>query len=176
MAHPSLPKTGKFIRKQSNLKLMMICAYDSSGVLLMHKVKPGQTVNGSYYWTFLQRHLRNAIRKKRPELLQRSPIILHDNAAAHKCSVVTELLTSYGWHVLEHPPYSPDMSPPDYDMFPKLKENLRGIRFENLEELEAAASAQIRHINHCCLATGVAKLPTRWHEVIQKKGHYFEGM
>lgn len=173
---PASPRPAKFIRKQGNLKLMMICAYDSSGVLLMHRVKPGQTVNGDYYRTFLQRHLRHAIRKKRPDLLQRSPIILHDNAAAHKCNVVTELLTSYKWHVLEHPPYSPDMSPPDYDLFPKLKENLRGIRFENLEELESAAAAQVRHINNCCLATGVARLPTRWRAVIQKKGHYFEGM
>ena len=96
--------------------------------------------------------------------------------AAHKCSIVTELLTSYGWHVLEHPLYSPDMRPPDYGLFHRLKNNLPGIRFENLEELEAAASAQIRHVNDCCLATGVAKLQTRWHEVIQKKRYYSKGM
>ena len=99
--------------------------------------------NGSYYKNFLQQHLRHAIRKKRPDLLVRGPIILHDNAAAHKCKQVAELLTSYQWEVLEHPPYSPDMSPPDYDLFPKLKENLRGHRFESLEVLQVTASAQI---------------------------------
>ena len=156
--------------------MMMICAYDSSGVLLMHRVPLGKTVNGEYYKTFLQKHLRNAIRKKRPELLQRRPLILHDNASSHKCEVVTSLLASYNWDVLEHPPYSPDMSPPDYDLFPKLKEHLRGTRYESLEELEAACAAQVRRINSCCLATGVTMLPSRWQLVIKKQGHYFEGM
>lgn len=98
------------------------------------------------------------------------------NAAAHECNVVTELLTSYQWEVLEHPPYSPDISPSYYDLFPKPKENLRGIRFDSLEEVESAAAAQVRHTNNSCLATGVARLPSRWRAVIKKKGHYFEGM
>ena len=91
-------------------------------------------------------------------------------------AVVTSLLTSCNWDVLEHPPYSSDMSPPDCDLFPKLKENLRGTRYESLKELKAAGAAQVRRINSCCLATGVAILPNRWQLVIKKQGHYFEGM
>jgi len=39
---------------------------------------------------------------------------------------VSEILEKYGWQVLPHPPYSPDMSSPAFDLFPKLKKPLRG--------------------------------------------------
>ncbi len=41
----------------------------------------------------------------------------------------------YGWEVLNHPLYSPDLSPLDYDLFPKLNEPLQGIYFSDLSEL-----------------------------------------
>ena len=40
----------------------------------------------------------------------------------------------YGWEVLHHVPYSPDMSPPDFELFPKLKKPICG-RVTSLEEL-----------------------------------------
>jgi histone-lysine N-methyltransferase SETMAR len=41
----------------------------------------------------------------------------------------------YGWQVLPHPPYSPDMSPPAFDLFPELKKPLLGKRFRSIEEV-----------------------------------------
>ena len=55
-----------------------------------------------------------------------------------------------GWEVLDHPPYSPDLSPPDFDLFPKLKEPLRGVRYDSLDELECAVNAEVRRINFSC--------------------------
>ncbi|VVC35208.1 Ribonuclease H-like domain, partial [Cinara cedri] len=75
------------------------------------------------------------IRKKRPGMLQNGVSILHDNARPHIGAPVIALLEKYGWERLKHPPYSPDLSPPDFDLFPKLKEPLRGIRFPNLDIL-----------------------------------------
>jgi transposase len=37
-------------------------------------------------------------------------IILHDNARAHTADAVEDLLRRWRWEILEHPPYSPDMS------------------------------------------------------------------
>lgn len=107
-----------------------------------HKVQSGKTINGKYYEDYLKKHLRPAIRKKRPELLAGNPIILHDNATAHGVEGVTSLFQSYGWEILAHPPYSPDISPCDYDLFPKLKENMRGIRYDDLDELKVAVVEQ----------------------------------
>lgn len=173
---PASPRPAKFRRKQGHLKMMMIFAYDTKGILSSHRVPIGQTVNQEYYRYFLSKVLRPAIRKKRPGLLEVTPCLLHDNASSHLASRVTSLLSSYEWEVLPHPAYSPDMSPPDFDLFAKLKEPMRGVRFDDLEELEQAVADQVRHMNLRCLATGVAKLSARWKSVIEKKGCYIEGM
>ena len=52
---------------------------------------------------------------------------------------------------------------------------LRGVRFENLDELKDAVSMELNRISLGCLATGIADLPKRRNAVFQKKGHYFEG-
>ncbi|PNF37845.1 hypothetical protein B7P43_G08373 [Cryptotermes secundus] len=109
-------------------------------------------------------------------LLEAGLIILHDNAHLHIRNVVTEKLRQYGWEVLPHAPYSPDMSPPDFDLFPKLKKPMRGRCFPSLEELSAALTRAIRQINKDGVLDGTVKLPTRWDSVFEKQGDYIEGL
>jgi len=71
----------------------------------------------------------------RPDLMESGVLILHDNARPHLSKDVRELLDRYSWEVVPHPSYRPDMSPPDFDLFPKLKINMRGVRFSTLEDL-----------------------------------------
>lgn len=173
---PSSPRPAKFRRSQGNLKMLMVFAYDNTGVLSSHSVPIGQNVNSEYYAHFLQKILRPAIRKKRPALLKEGPVILHDNATSHVSAHVTSLMTSYAWERLRHPPYSPDLSPCDFDLFPKIKESLRGIRFQDLDTLNAAVATEVRRVNAGCLATGIKALPKRWKSVIEHHGGYIEGL
>lgn len=78
--------------------------------------------------------------------------------------------------MLPHPPYSPDMSPPDFDLFPKLKQPMRGHRYSSLEELSAAVTQAVRQMNKDGVLDGIAKLSTRWNTVIEKQGDYIEGL
>lgn len=71
-------------------------------------------------------------------------------------------------------PYSPGISPCDIDLFPKLKEDMRGIRFNDLEELESAVAARVRVLDSGCLARSIDDLPIRRKSVIDQKGHFFE--
>ena len=173
---PSSPRPAKYRRTQSKLKMLMIFAYDRRAILTSHKVETGKTINGRYYEEYIKKVLRPAIRRKRPELLAAGPILLHDNATPHGAQGVTSLLERYEWETLDHPPYSPDLSPCDFDLFPKLKEDMRGIRYTDIEALELAVAARVRVIENSCLATGIADLPKRWKSVIDHKGCYFEGM
>ena len=88
--------------------------------------------------------LRRKMHKIRPDLLGDGPLILHDSARPHLGKVVTDLLSKYEWEVLPRASYSPHMSPPDFDLFPKLKEPMRGHRFSSLEEVSAAVTRAIR--------------------------------
>ena len=59
-----------------------------------------ETVNAQYYATYLQNHLRRAIRRKRPQL--QNVTIFHDNATPHKAICVRDLLWRWRWEVLQH--------------------------------------------------------------------------
>ncbi|KAJ4443292.1 hypothetical protein ANN_04960 [Periplaneta americana] len=95
---------------------------------------------------FLQRHLRPALRRKRRHLVVQNPIILHDNARSHTAAAVKDLLRRWQWEILEHPPYSPDKSPCDYDLFAKVKELLRGTQYNTRDELIRAIGRSIWNI------------------------------
>jgi transposase len=47
------------------------------------------------------------------------------------------LLNSWGWEILPHPPYRPDLAPSDFHLvFPKMKKHLRGQRFHSSEDVQ----------------------------------------
>jgi len=85
-------------------------------------------------------------------------------------------LEKCGWQVLPHPPCSPDMSPPDFDMFPELKKPLRGKPFRSIEEVSKEVTRVIRHINNEGVLTGIQDLPKRWTAMIKHNGDYIEGL
>ena len=171
--HPDSPRPIKFRQSPSPVKLMLIAAYDSSGMVLAHFVPPGQTVNSEYYCHFLKRELRPALRRKRPEMER--PLILQDNAAAHRAQATQVALSDLQWETLPHPAYSPDMSPPDFDLFGKLKEPLRGQRFRSLDDVKAAAKRVLQQLDRNGALTGVQRLPDRWAKVVELRGEYIEG-
>jgi len=109
----------------------------------------------------LDAKITQKIHKIRPDLLGDGPLILHDNARLHLGKDVADLLSKYEWEVLSHTPYSPDMSPPDFDLFAKLKDPMRGHRFSSLEEVSAAVTRSIRGLNKSGTLNGVADLPKR---------------
>ena len=114
--------------------------------------------------------------KNRPDLLGDGTLILHNNARPHLGKVVTDLVSKYEWEVLPHAPYSPDMSPPDFDLFHKLKQPIRGHRFPSLEEVSAAVTRAIRRLNKNGTLNRIANFPKRWDAVIEKQEGYIEGL
>jgi histone-lysine N-methyltransferase SETMAR len=160
--YAAYPRPKKCCRLQAKVKLVMIMAYDKNGVIATDRVPPGSTVTATYYRKFLQDVLRPKIRQKLSAMFAAGVLILHDNARPHASGTVSEILEKYGWQVLSHPPYGPDMSPPDFDLFPKLKKSLRGKRFRSTEEVSNEVTRVIRSINNEGVLTGIQDLPKRW--------------
>lgn len=69
---------------------------------------------------YLMAVLHPALRRKSSEVIDCTPIISQDNASPHKSKIVKELLEEYGWELLDNPPppFSSDLSPPNFDIFP----------------------------------------------------------
>ena len=66
---------------------------------------------------------------------------MHDSAPAHRALATQKKLPYLGSQCLVHPPYSPDLTPSDYHLFPGLKKktNERGHYFSSDAEVIAAA-------------------------------------
>ena len=62
--------------------------------------------------------------------------------------------------VLSHPPYSPDLSPPDFDLFPKFKKTLRVKRFATIEEASTEVARVIRELNSKGVLSGIQDFPS----------------
>ena len=69
-----------------------------------------------------------------------------------------------------HPPYSPDLAPCDFCLFPKL----RGCRYETIEEMKAAVTKVIDTLTQKDFHRAFQKLLERY-KCIAAGGDYFEG-
>jgi transposase len=50
-----------------------------------------------------------------------------------------QFLAKHKMAVIPHPPYSPDLAPRDFFLFPKMKLKLKGRRFDTIEEIRESA-------------------------------------
>ena len=111
------------------MKVMLSDWWDWKGIIYHELLEPGQTVNSTLYWQQLMQ-LKQAIEKKRPELINRKGVVFHhDNARPHISSVTPEKLRELGWEVLMPPPYSRDLALSDCHLFRSLKNSLNGVKW-----------------------------------------------
>ena len=84
--------------------------------------------------------LRKRFLGKRPVLFKSGQWHFHqDNAPVHNSVIVTDYLTKMGIKTVSQPPFSPDLAPCDFWLFPKL----RGCRYEAIEEVKEAVTKVI---------------------------------
>ena len=78
--------------------------------------------------------------RKRPVLFKSGQWhFLQNNTPVHNSILVTDYLTKIGIKTVPHPPYSPDIAPCDFWLFPKLK----GCCYETIEEMKEAVTKVI---------------------------------
>ncbi|EFN76504.1 Histone-lysine N-methyltransferase SETMAR, partial [Harpegnathos saltator] len=96
----------------------------------------------------------------------------HDNAPAHTSALATVKLVELGYELLPHPPYSPDLAPCDFFLFPNLKKSLAGQKFESNEEVIGATESYFADLEKTYFSDGLKKLEHRWVKCIELKGDY----
>ena len=100
--------------------MMMIVFFDLDGIVRAEFVPRNTTVNTEYYKGLLE-HLRNDVHRKQPEKWANGFILHHDNALRHTSLLVRQFLSNKNIMVCPHPPYSPDLAPCNFWLFPKVK-------------------------------------------------------
>jgi len=114
----------------------MLCVWlDQKGVIYYELLKPGETVNIERYRQMI--NLNQALCEKRPEYQKRQHkmILLHDNAPSHIAKLVKEMIEAFGWEILSHAAYSPDLASFDYHLFALMGHALAQQRFTSYENV-----------------------------------------
>jgi histone-lysine N-methyltransferase SETMAR len=109
---------------RSKIKSILVIFFDCSGVVHHEFVPQNQTVNQTLYNEIFGT-LCEKIRKTLPNLWPDKWFLRHGNALCHSSIVVREFLTKNKVTTLEHAPYSPDLEPCDFFLFPKIKIHLK---------------------------------------------------
>ena len=89
----------------------------------------------------------------------------------HNSILVTDYFTKMGIKTFPHPPYSLDLAPCDFWLFPKL----RRCRYETIEEMKEAVTMVIDTLTQEDFHGAFQKLLERYNKCIAAGGDYFEG-
>jgi histone-lysine N-methyltransferase SETMAR len=100
--------------------------------------------------------------------------LLHDNAPAHKAPSVCQFLTKKKFQPFITPPYSPDLSPQDYFLFPKLKMKLKGLHLAVVAEIQEAVNDELKKVQKEEFSAAFHKLYDSAKAYIYANGAYFE--
>jgi len=136
----------KVVRNRSTGKRMVASFVSRSGsvgtVILQNK----KTVNAEWYTTVCLPQIFAKLRERRPKTGLRGILLHHDNASAHTAVRTLDFLAEAGVQLLPHPAYSPDLAPCDFFVFPRVKDHLRGKRFDSAEDAVKAYSEALAEL------------------------------
>ena len=125
-------------RTISSKKMLYAIFFNSSGPIVQVPCPSAHTVTGRFYKNSVLKKVKEFYNKKRSSKGWPGVHLLRDNVSSHKCEVVKSFLASEKVKVLNHPPYSPDLSPYDFFLFRRLKKMLSGNKYTSWSSLGSA--------------------------------------
>jgi len=171
---PASPKGKKVHLQKSKVKTMLVCFCDSKGIIHNEFVPEGQTATRHFYLSVLERLWKRIFPVRPKYSAPGSWFLIHDNAPFHQAVAVQEFLARKQVCMLHHPPYSPDLSPCDYFLFPKLKLPLKGRLFEDVQDIQATVTSSLWAIPQEDVQRSFQYLLDCATSCIDAEGMYFE--
>ena len=150
-------------------KIMVSVWWSVRGMEYWEVLDDGVTITADVYTGQLRRlkyHVENSRGKNAHIYFQ------HDNARPHVARKTKVELAGYGWTILPHPPYSPDLAPSDYYLFSDMQRHLGDTKFQSRSEVKTWLTSYFNSKSPEFWQRGIHKLPELWRKVIDKDGHY----
>ena len=128
------PLFGYFKMNRNQQKLfhavlpMIACFFGYTGHVTTVALEDRKTVNTDWYTTICLPEIINELRRTNRN---RRIILYHDNASCHTARQIVDFLSSNNVELMTHCPYSLDLSPNDFFLFPNIKNKMCGERFES---------------------------------------------
>lgn len=85
--------------------------------------------------------------EKKPKSFGQEKSFFPPRQCKYTCAVAMAKIHEFGYELLPHPPYSPDLAPSDYFLFPNLKKWLGGKRFDSNDEVISQTRAYFEDLD-----------------------------
>ena len=125
---------------------MIACFFAKIGHVATMPLDDRKTVTADWYDNHCLPKVFQAWYKRRPRTDVRSLLLHHDNASAHTTAVTMDFLAADDVKLVIQPPYSPELAPCGWVLFPFVKTQLRERKFQNAEDARAFSEGVILDI------------------------------
>ena len=163
-------------KRTLSTKKVLYAIFSGEGVAIKVPVKKGKSITGKYYKDVVLKKLKKYYQKRRPATGFKHVRLLHDNAPAHTSAIVTAFLKKEKVTFCLTHPYSPDLAPCDFFLFPKLKAFLAGRKYQSRQALGSAIHHYLITVPKSAYRDALKKWIHRLKLCISSHGEYFEGM
>lgn len=152
-------------------KALYTIFFSSEGLLVKLLAPPNSTVSGTYYSQTVLPELLSAFQKHHPN---HHLHLHHDNAPAHRCGIVLDYIHENNIEIIPHPPYSPDLAPADFWLFPLLKSQLSSHTFSSRHALGLAVGNILSAVSEHEWSAFIPLWQKRLKLCVEHGGNYFE--
>ena len=150
--------------------------FNSSGPVVQVPCPSGYTVTGRFYKNSVLKKVKEFYNKKRPSKGWSGIHLSHDNTSSHKCEVVKSFLASEKVKDLNHLPYSLNLNPCDFFLFPRLKKMLSGNKYASRSSLGSAIYKCLQQIPKEDYLSALRDWVKSLQKCVSVKGEYFVGL
>jgi len=127
-------------------------------------------INSAVYCEILKK-MRCAIQNKRRGMLSATILLFHDNARPHSAARTQDLITSFKWEQMDHPPLQPCFGAKWFSPLSTPKE-VPGQRFD--DDLKNAVQKWLKSQAAAFYEEGIQQLVPRYQKCLNNGGEYVE--
>ena len=176
--HPSLPEVTMQPQREIHCgKVLLVVFWDHLGPIYHSYLENGQPMTAARYCVMLKR-MHQAMKHKRKWLYDEPTRVkfYQDNARPHTAKLTSDLLASFKWNIVQHPPYSPDIAACDFYLFRSMQGFLRDTYFHCSAEAKKYVDSYFRKKGkeEGFYERAILKLAQRWQKVVDADGDYFK--
>ena len=163
----------KFKRNRSASKQMIACFFAKFGHVATTPLEDKKTVTADWYVNHCLSKVFWTCCKWRPRAGVRGRLLDHDNASAHTAAVALDFLVVNDVQLVTHQPYSPDLAPCDWFLFPSIKRQLKGKQFPSAEDARAFFEGIILDIPQSTWSGVIDSWFEKMAKCVQAEGGFF---
>lgn len=155
-------------------KTMIVVFWNIHGALIVEAIPKGRSATGEYFREAVIAEICNSSVFQEAQSQGKNFWVHMDNAPIHRAETVTEKMDDFGLLRAPHPPYSPDLAPSDFYLFGALKSRIRGIEFQNSDEIKEWIQSEFEKIPSDELRRVFRLWKMRLKACVDLEGHYVE--